>query len=683
MAVNMNKREPQQTIFLVFLVLHVLFHGAISSTTTPDSTNTTDSTTDSTAPSTTVTTTVPTTTTTTVPTTTTTTIAPLLPPSELDLNSLTSQCPCDLTGNACDVSCCCDEDCTADDKKAFTSCLPFSTDVDDRVCFRKEIILFENSDPIVSEITDDNLFCIYYDNKEERNFYTNPDLVQTLSTFNEYKAEFPVFSFQSDPITTVSFDSPFYKSGDPIYTVLESLAVGKLGLPRTSNTVECVDDNPAGYLLDESHTCTRSIENLTLECEGAVALDANTFINGFRVVTSPQLFQVFNVTVPGTDNYFSLYNNSYTVAVELDNQTTTVDPIQCIFNATSTGPCGYTSLPSPILGTNTCNNVVRQVHYRIMTEGTTGIFKVLVRFVLSDIPVSASSTASFTQTFSSTFEDTSSSGEPFKRSGNPGYAVGEPVLAGTLNQTNIGDTPVDVILINPNRDRYMTVVRASATGDCVTDSDSRMSVVFGQSVRTGCVLRVSATNLTQYCALMQQTIIDTMEFDSIPEVTSSGFRDNNRYVGLYGNSDVTKTGDWVKILYVNQLVPSAPTTGTSACQLTLGMHIQILYANIGALVNPQPKIIGVSFIYDSATAVQIRPTLVGEYNQPIEVTTSVAFIDVSKPAVGYEGEPPIFLAKLPYDFFYPFISGASTPQSVLSSFLPLVLVVLLTVSRVL
>ena len=38
--------------------------------------------------------------------------------------------------------------------------------VDDRLCFRKEIILFENSDPVVSEVTDNNLFCIYYDNSE-------------------------------------------------------------------------------------------------------------------------------------------------------------------------------------------------------------------------------------------------------------------------------------------------------------------------------------------------------------------------------------------------------------------------------------------------------------------------------------------------------------------------------------
>ena len=47
----------------------------------------------------------------------------------------------------------------------------------------------------------------------------------------------------------------------------------------------------------------------------------------------------------------------------------------------------------------------------------------------------------------------------------------------------------DQILINSNRDRYMTVVRSTASGDCITDSDDRISVVFGQNVRTGCMLR--------------------------------------------------------------------------------------------------------------------------------------------------------------------------------------------------
>ena len=62
----------------------------------------------------------------------------------------------------------------------------------------------------------------------------------------------------------------------------------------------------------------------------------------------------------------------------------------------------------------------------------------------------------------------------------------------------------------------------------------------------------------------------------------------------------------------------------------------------------------------------------------MEVSASVAFIDVSKAAVGYQGDAPTFLAKVPYDFFYPFIAGASTPTPFVSGFLPLVTVFLIT-----
>ncbi|KAL8568149.1 hypothetical protein ACOMHN_027672 [Nucella lapillus] len=516
--------------------------------------------------------------------------------------------------------------------------------------------------------------------EKERNYYSNLAKVNTLAGVEAYRKEFPSFSFQATPFTPVNLDSSFYRTGDPVYTVQASGTIGVLGLPRSLTTTDCVDDNPAAYQTDTSHSCVRAIA--TTECRtGAPGLNANSFIQGFRVVTSPKLFQELNTSVPGTNNFYSLYNNSLTISVELDT-TNTVSPVQCFRQPSGlTAPCGIpstTPLPSPSLVGNTCQNVLKQVHYRVITDGTAGINRVLARVVLTNLAVPSTSPLRFTQSFSTAFEASSSSGSSgsFERSGNPGYVRGQPILAGVLNETSSGgDTKSYQIFLGSNRERYMTVVRASASGDCFTDSDSRMSVAFGHNVRTGCLLRVSASNLTQYCALMQQKIVDTMEFDSIPELTPNGYRDTNRYVGLYGNSDVSKTGDWVKVLYQNPLLPTTPPSSTSSCQLTLALHIQILYANIGALVNPQAKIIALSYLYDSPKAVQIRPTLTGEYSQPVEITTSVAFIDVSEPAVKAKGEAPIFLAKLPYDFFYPFISGASAPKPLLFvAFLPLVLV---------
>ena len=60
---------------------------------------------------------------------------------------------------------------------------------------------------------------------------------------------------------------------------------------------------------------------------------------------------------------YSLYNNSFTVAVELDT-TTAVDPIQCFDESSGlTGPCPYSTdpLPTPTQGTGVCDRVVKQV----------------------------------------------------------------------------------------------------------------------------------------------------------------------------------------------------------------------------------------------------------------------------------------------------------------------------------
>jgi len=40
----------------------------------------------------------------------------------------------------------------------------------------------------------------------------------------------------------------------------------------------------------------------------------------------------------------------------------------------------------------------------------------------------------------------------------------------------------------------------------------------------------------------------------------------------------------------------------------MGVHIQVLYASVGALANPQSKIIGVALLYDDQRDVKYRVT---------------------------------------------------------------------------
>ena len=42
------------------------------------------------------------------------------------------------------------------------------------------------------------------------------------------------------------------------------------------------------------------------------------------------------------------------------------------------------------------------------------------------------------------------------------------------------------------------------------------------------------------------------------------------------------------------------------CRLSLGLHIQVLYASVGALAIPQSKILGVALLYDNIRDVKFR-----------------------------------------------------------------------------
>uniref|UniRef100_A0A2C9LV07 Tectonic-1-3 domain-containing protein n=1 Tax=Biomphalaria glabrata TaxID=6526 RepID=A0A2C9LV07_BIOGL len=206
-------------------------------------------------------------------------------------------------------------------------------------------------------------------------------------------------------------------------------------------------------------------------------------------------------------------------------------------------------------------------------------------------------------------------------------------------------------------------MRPSASGDCTTiTGQTREPVLFGQDMRTGCFISINTTSTSSVCQELQQEIMNAIEGSDVPPLINGLYAKNNRYVAMFGNSEVTKTGDWVEIFFPNRPVP--PSSSSSSCTLSLGANIQILYAKIGALPNPQPKIIGVSFIYDDVQQVVYQCT--GPYCQPgsssllqkVEISSSVTFIDVSLSPQAVEGKYPTVAVRLPYDFFYPFLTSS-------------------------
>ncbi|XP_066287972.1 tectonic-3-like [Branchiostoma lanceolatum] len=607
------------------------------------------------------------------------------------VNTNVGSCTCDLTQNACDVNCCCDTDCTTQDTQTFSQCLENLYKPDDRLCVQDHIIVFENTQ-YVSNLESNNLFCIYTDNYPGRNYYTGADTVETEQDFQNLVQTYETTSYSQLGSTPTVYEN-FYKSGDPIYTVNESGAQGTLGLPKADITSNCLDSSVAGFLLDETTSCTREWDSLANQCETNPSLNANIYYLGLKVARTPALFQstlppttpaatgtatvptvttvamtTANVTIPVStsppgnvtaDNTTNLFDNPDLVNFTLTN-------ITCQDREGNIISCGFPedSVPRPVYnGTSgLCDNVVLQVTYVMTHNGSQGISAVEVSFTLGSLP---STQTSVQQSFTISFNKQDSvSG--FRRSGNPGYVVGEPVLAGTLVETTsvTASTTEQLrsIVVSSDRNSWLSMLSSAADGSCVSSTADRSSVVFGEDMRSGCLLTVFFNNITSVCTLLQNTVNDALLGTNPPS-----------HVAMFGNSQLDTVGDWVEILRVNE--PVAQTTGfrTTTCRnVVLGMHIEVLYANIGALSNPQPKILAVRFRFEDPQ--DITFTCVGtqcqaggaQASQQFEVVSSVSFIDASTSPTASLAEYPTIQTQLPFDFFYPF--QASSAISHLSGF---------------
>ncbi|XP_077978295.1 tectonic-1-like [Glandiceps talaboti] len=598
-------------------------------------------------------------------------------------------CICDLTVGACDVNCCCDEDCTDDDRVTFSECLETRFMVDEKVCLQQSQLIVANTPYTVSK-TEDGLFCIEYDNYAIRNYYLIPDTVNTVERFDELTDDYKDFTYEVPSAEDVIYGD-FYKSGDPIYTIYESLAQGKLGLSSRLSSSLCNDNNPAGYLYDESFQCTREITDLETQCETMPALSATIYYEGFKLVSTPYFFKeieqgpiIVNLTTVAPTTMVTVNTTIGSTDIPIidipENETTLYDhpllleivvkrPLLCIGLFGVKRECNFTfyDIPSPSYdgSTNTCENAIFEVTYIITTNGTNGIYEAEVELVLGNI---TDDILPMSQKFSSTFSKYDET-DTRQKSGNPGYVVGEPLLAGN-EETTFDDEGVEryAISIGSDRDNWLTVVAPNANGYCQQDGD-RTPVTFGLDIRTGCTIQLYYGNMSDLCEMIQEGINNTLLGPYPPT-----------HIGMFGNTDPQTFGDWVPILQSN-VQAGTPLVSTTCniqggdvgiCRnMVMGVHLEILYANTGSLANPQPKIVGATYRY--ASPVQLEFQCIGAYCQPgsedlpqsFEVVSSVAFIDTSSYPEGVLAAPPKFSAKLPYDFFYPF--GASDSTAVRSA----------------
>ncbi|XP_064519512.1 tectonic-3 isoform X1 [Pseudopipra pipra] len=274
-------------------------------------------------------------------------------------------------------------------------------------------------------------------------------------------------------------------------------------------------------------------------------------------------------------------------------------------NVTAVAPPG-----APHMRDNTCTNVVSEVIYEIEYSGTSGIQSVSVRFKVSNI--SGNLGSSLQQHFTLHFW-TKTLSHMLPRSGNPGYITGAPLL-----------------IANSGAMQHMSILRSESDGGC--SQFLRHTVQFGRNMRTGCNLSLSPLLEESNCSYIQQKLYKAFQGNRAEDLA------------ITGSAHSTQTEEWTTILVQNCSVQAANCT--SCCLVPVILEIQILWAKVGLLSNPQAQILGARYFY------QCQPLkFLSAHTVP--VTTVVTFTDMTDWPEPPRGQPQRHW-KLPFDIFFPF-----------------------------
>ncbi|NXO11472.1 TECT1 protein, partial [Oriolus oriolus] len=518
-------------------------------------------------------------------------------------------CVCDLLVAQCDVNCCCDPDCSADDFSLFTTCSVPVVTGDSQLCSQKAAVysldVEANPPERIFELTDQvnpSIFCIHATNYKQALYLKSPE-IPTPENFDRLLDKFGGATFSAEPdswnLDTDAQNPPDanetyrYEYGVPVQT-----EDAFLRLPSPVVSSWCSDANPAAFLVNQATKCIRSVS--VEKCDSIQALSMLFYINS-SILAVPKSSQMVNITVQS-------------IVVQ------SLNGMRTLLNSSDV-------LRLPMILDGLCINAVLGVNYHITHTDTGEIIEAAAAFVLGAISKEA---LSVEQSFEISF--TQENTQPVPLSGNPGYVVGLPVRAGFRPR----GYPFPAGFLS-NKHGQLTILQSTSTQDCLAAQGARAPVLFGYNMISGCKLRITAA---MKCQPLAQTLLDVLKGQSFPE-----------YVASFGNSQAQDVLDWVPITQLHISEQMISNTLQSSCQIPVSLGIEVKWTKYGSLVNPQARIVNVTATITTTTLKQLP----SGRERIIPVTSSVVFTDISSPAEpSYKAWPTINI-KLPFDFFYPFV----------------------------
>lgn len=279
--------------------------------------------------------------------------------------------------------------------------------------------------------------------------------------------------------------------------------------------------------------------------------------------------------------------------------------------------------------TPTCSGALQRFDLNIYYENPTGITG--CNFTVT--PAAATADETFIQTFSIRFLKRNTAASTLTRSGNPGYLHRSLIKTANL----VGNT------YNPTSGLAVLQI-GSANGVCSTGSTRYIR--FGENLQSTC-LYSQCLNVTNFS--------DFLGLTNVP----------NLYASIYGNPDVM-SDPWQRPSFCTSTTGSTesatcskdsiPSPATSQCFTRV--DIQIIYANLGSVTNPQAILSSVIYHFQSSPRTSTTDQI---------ITQTVSFEEISNPPSTQDDLIPRPNTRLPGDFFYPFSLNHSSRMTLVSS----------------
>ncbi|MBZ3891482.1 Tectonic-1 [Sciurus carolinensis] len=183
-----------------------------------------------------------------------------------------------------------------------------------------------------------------------------------------------------------------------------------------------------------------------------------------------------------------------------------------------------------------------------------------------------------------------------------------------------------------NRFGQLTILHSSAEQDCLAVEGIRTPVLFGYNMQSGCKLRLTSAIP---CRLVARKVKDLLRGQGFPD-----------YVAPFGNSRAQDVLDWVPVHFT-----TLSSNVKDSCQLPVALVIEVKWTKYGSLLNPQARIVNVTAKLVSSSF----PEASAGNERTVLISSVVTFVAASAPAEpGFRARPAIN-ARLPFNFFFPFV----------------------------